>query len=478
MTFRPRPYPEYRDSGVPWLAQMPCHWVVSPGFSSFREKQVKNTGMAETTVLSLSYGRIVVKPPEKLHGLVPASFETYQVVEPGEIIIRPTDLQNDFNSLRVGLARDRGIITSAYMCLSTAGDMTPDYGYLLLHAYDLKKIFYGLGSGLRQNLDFSDLKRLPVLIPSGNEQARIAAFVAQLDRRINHLIRLKRRMIDLLNEQRQAIIHHAVTLGLGSDVRLKPSGVPWLGDVPEHWTVLSLRHVTNSRCDGPFGSGLKSLHYTAEGVRVIRLQNIGHGEFRDAAPAFISTAHYATLGDHDVKPGDLLVAGLGDAGIPAGRACVAPPSCEPAMVKADCFRFRLKERLVDPHLLALQMSFTATHASAILSRGATRQRVNLQSMAGRAVVLPPIDEQKAILDAIERGTSELSAAVALAHREIGLLREYRIRLVADVVTGKFDVRDAEFGELDEGQGLDDFEIDEDAEAEETDEIEEDQHADE
>ena len=142
------PYPEYKDTGVPWLNRVPRHWSTGPGFAAFREKQIKNIGMREKTVLSLSYGRIVVKPPEKLHGLVPDSFETYQIVDPGDIIIRSTDLQNDWNSLRVGLVRDRGIITSAYLCFRTTAGLTPEYGHQLLHTFDLMKIYYGLGSGL------------------------------------------------------------------------------------------------------------------------------------------------------------------------------------------------------------------------------------------------------------------------------------------------------------------------------------------
>jgi hypothetical protein len=104
MTSDLKPYPVMKDSGVPWLGPVPAHWDRRPGRACYREKRIPNTGLVETTVLSLSYGRIVVKPADRLHGLVPESFETYQIVEPGDIIIRPTDLQNDWNSLRF----DRG----------------------------------------------------------------------------------------------------------------------------------------------------------------------------------------------------------------------------------------------------------------------------------------------------------------------------------------------------------------------------------
>lgn len=152
------PYPEYRPSAVEWLGDVPAHWDILPGRACFTEKKEPNTGLKESTVLSLSFGKIVVKPEEKLHGLVPESFETYQVVDPGDIIIRPTDLQNDWNSLRFALSSHRGIITSAYLCFHTEEVLDRRYGHLLLHTYDLKKIFYGLGSGLRQNLNWSDFK--------------------------------------------------------------------------------------------------------------------------------------------------------------------------------------------------------------------------------------------------------------------------------------------------------------------------------
>ena len=128
-----KPYPRMKDSGVPWLGEVPEHWEVSPAFAVYRPRQVKNTGFVESTVLSLSYGRIIVKAPEKLRGLVPESFETYQIVEPGNIIVRTTDLQNDQTSLRVGHARHRGIITAAYMCLETKPILLNEFGYQYLN---------------------------------------------------------------------------------------------------------------------------------------------------------------------------------------------------------------------------------------------------------------------------------------------------------------------------------------------------------
>ena len=138
-------------------------------------------------------------------------------------------------------------------------------------------------------------------VPAKLEQSAIARFLDHADRRIDRSIRAKERLIELLGEQKRAIIHQAVTGQI--DVRTgqpypayKDSGTEWLSDVPKHWEVVGLGRVARDRCDGPFGSGLKSSHYTDAGVRVVRLQNIGHGVFVDDDQAFVSPGHYSTLG--------------------------------------------------------------------------------------------------------------------------------------------------------------------------------------
>jgi len=251
--------------------------------------------MVETTVLSLSYGKIVIKPPEKLHGLVPASFETYQIVDPTDIIIRPTDLQNDWNSLRVGLTRDRGIITSAYMCLRTIAPTIPEYGYLLLHAYDLKKIFYGMGSGLRQNLSFSDFKRMPVLTPPPDEQRAIARCLDHVDRLTRRYIHAQQRLIALLTEQKQALIQQAVTRGLDPDVRLKPSGSEWLEEIPAHWETLRVKQCATKISKGTTPSTEGRMILTEGTIRYIKAENISAGTIVDKPAYFIDEETHSVL---------------------------------------------------------------------------------------------------------------------------------------------------------------------------------------
>ena len=231
------------QTGIPWIGSLPSHWELLPGLRCLSENKTKNTGNIESTVLSLSYGRVVVKPPEKLTGLVPESFETYQILNEGDIVIRTTDLQNDHTSLRVGFTENRGIITSAYLGLNVADGFNKKYIKQVLHAYDLLKVYYGMGSGLRQNLDWRDFKQLPIPIPPREEQDRIVAFLDRKTAEIDEAIQKKQRLIELLNEQKSILINQAVTKGLDPSVEMKDSGVEWVGAIPSHWQVMYNRRL-------------------------------------------------------------------------------------------------------------------------------------------------------------------------------------------------------------------------------------------
>lgn len=219
----------------------------------------------------------------------------------------------------------------------------------------------------------------------------------------------------------------------------KDSGVPWIGEIPAGWEVVRLGRVSTSYCDGPFGSGLKSEHYVDSGVRVIRLQNIGNGRFESRDAAFISRDHFASLSRHAVRAGDLVLAGLGDETHPVGRACIIPDGIEPAMVKADCFRFRLDGRRTLPAFVRWYLtSDVAAFESAAESRGATRIRINLGDAARIRLPLPPLDEQRRIADFLDERTAAIDAALAEQERTARLLAERRRTLVSHAVTRGLD----------------------------------------
>lgn len=200
-----------KDSGVEWLDTIPLSWEVKPTYVACSASTEKNTDGLENNVLSLSYGEIIQKNIDTNFGLLPDSFNTYQIIKNGDIILRLTDLQNDKHSLRVGLVTQKGIITSAYLKLRIKNTLISSFLYYLLHAYDIYKVFYGMGGGLRQSMKFEDFRRLPLLIPPKEEQCSIAAFLDEKRIKIDALIEKQLQQIALLKERRTALISAAVT---------------------------------------------------------------------------------------------------------------------------------------------------------------------------------------------------------------------------------------------------------------------------
>ncbi|GMV21829.1 MAG: hypothetical protein AMXMBFR57_17780 [Acidimicrobiia bacterium] len=425
--------------GPAWLGPIPSTWQLVRAKAVLRERTQKNHPNEPLLAATQTIGVVRKDRFEGRTVLPMGALELLKFVKVGDFVISLRSFQGGIEQ-----ARDQGIISPAYTVLRS---VEPGHNAYLGRLFKSKPFVENLGTyvtGIRQgqNIDYERLSRSRIPLPAPDEQAAIVKFLDHADRKIRRYIRAKRKLIALLEEQKQAFIHRAVTRGLNPDAPLKPSGVPWLGDIPAHWEAMPLRRASTARCDGPFGSGLKSAHYTDGGIRVVRLQNIGHAEFKNSSAAYISADHYSTLGDHDVQEGDLLIAGLGDTKHPAGRACVAPISILPAMVKADCFRFRLRQDVLVPEFAALQLTATATVASSLLSTGATRQRTNLLSTAARFLAVPPLQEQLSIVRHIASVSAPIRRGVLLADKDVALLEELRTRLIADVVTGKVDVREA------------------------------------
>lgn len=205
------PDAEMKDSGIEWIGEIPKHWEVHPVYVYFEEGKTKNYRMQEQNLLSLSYGRIIRKDINTNGGLLPASFNTYNVVEAGDIIIRPTDLQNDKRSLRTGLVKEQGIITSAYIDLRPKDNVNSKYYHYLLHSYDIIKVFYNMGNGVRQGLNFSEFAKLLLLEPTTVEQQQIADYLDSKCSEIDILIADKKRQLDILADYKKSLIYEYVT---------------------------------------------------------------------------------------------------------------------------------------------------------------------------------------------------------------------------------------------------------------------------
>lgn len=205
------PDAKMKDSDISWIGEIPEHWEVRHLSQVSYEHYISNKEVHHQNLLSLSYGRIIRKDINTTEGLLPASFDTYQIVEEGNIVMRLTDLQNDHKSLRVGLVKEEGIVTSAYVCLGVLDSMVPSYLYNVLHSYDIKKLFYSMGGGLRQNLNWQGLKKLDIPLPPSNEQQAIVAYIEEKCQKIDKLASELQSEIDYLKEYKQRLIADCVT---------------------------------------------------------------------------------------------------------------------------------------------------------------------------------------------------------------------------------------------------------------------------
>lgn len=203
------PNVKFKPTNIPWLPEIPEHWNMVKLKALTFEGKNKNKDNLETNVLSLSYGKIIRKKNIN-EGLVPADYATYQIVEPNDIILRLTDLQNDHRSLRCGLVKERGIITSAYTCLKMKHGVA-EYFYLLLHSYDIKKVFYSMGGGLRQSMNYSEITKLIVPIPPIEEQHAIVSYITERVAKIDSLLEKLNKEIECIKEYKQRLISDVVT---------------------------------------------------------------------------------------------------------------------------------------------------------------------------------------------------------------------------------------------------------------------------
>ncbi|MCA0907740.1 restriction endonuclease subunit S [Ruegeria marisrubri] len=410
-------YESYKDSGVPWIGDVPADWQVLPGRACLYENKDKNTGMKEETVLSLSYGTVRVKPLEEQVGLMPESYETYQIVRPGDIIIRGTDLQNDVTSLRTGLAKNYGIITSAYINLRPRPNVSPYYLHYLLHSYDLMKVFYGLGSGLRQNLSYEDFKYMGITVPDLGTQNRIVSFLDEKTAEIDAAVAKKRRLIDLLNEQKAILINRAVTKGLNPDAPMKDSGVDWIGEIPAHWEVAKVKGIfdllDNRRIplSGEVRGSMTERTYDYYGASGII----------DQVDDYIFDETTILIAEDGAN---LVMRNLPLAIIATGKYWV------------NNHAHILRPRDGDVHYWANALE--AADYRPLIS-GAAQPKLTKDAIKNVFLPRPPSEEQAIISSWLEEIPKHFLPAEEATQKEISTLNEFKQTLIANAVTGKIKI---------------------------------------
>lgn len=423
-----------KDSGIEWIGEIPEGWEISPLFSIFKERKQKNYNLKETNILSLSYGKIIRRNTETNMGLLPESFETYNIVDKSNIILRLTDLQNDKTSLRTGLVIERGIITSAYIALESINTENVFFHYLL-HCYDELKVFYVMGNGVRQNLKFAELSRLPLLVPPLAEQQRIADYLDAKCAYIDQCLELTRQSMEKLRAYKLSCITEAVTKGLDPDVPLKDSGVPWIGQIPAGWECTRLMTLCSEISTGPFGSQLHAEDYVENQTPLINPSNINNFRIEANYKCTLDSNTVSRLKRHILYTGEIIFARRGE----MGRCALVEKQHEGFICGTGCLKASIKKDINQYYLIYYLQAKFVPYFLEYSSVGTTMNNLNSKTIASIPVTLPPLPEQERIAAYLDKKCARIDALLEEKQALLDKLAEYKKSLIFECVTGKREV---------------------------------------
>ncbi|WP_285011846.1 restriction endonuclease subunit S [Lactococcus formosensis] len=403
-----------RDSGVSWIGEIPEGWETSEIQYKFEQVKRKNIGNQEKNLLSLSYGKIIQKDIEKSIGLLPESFETYNIIENGDIVFRLTDLQNDQRSLRVGLAKEKGIITSAYQTIrpKNSGEIDSRYFFYLFYDYDIQKVFYGMGAGVRQGLTFEELKRLKIIVPKSlSEQKTIADHLDKQSQQFDQATNLLKAEIAQLRAYKKSLIYETVTKGLDKNVQFKDSGVDWIGEIPEDWEVGKTKYFFDIFAGGDISESELSkepdeLHY----IPVLSNSKENHGIF-----GYSNKSRFGK--------GSFTVTGRGDVGYAEPRNYDYYPVIR--------LLIGVPKKEMDNRFAAYWINTAEIDRNQTAIPQMTRQTLG-------EVPFPSIlfSEQKAIADYLDEKIHKINEILQIKELQLRNIAEQRKTLIYEVVTGK------------------------------------------
>jgi type I restriction enzyme S subunit len=416
---------------APWLGEIPGHWDVKPLFTVLHERDERNFGIRERNLLSLSYGRIVRKDIDTADGLLPESFDTYQIVEAGDIILRLTDLQNDQRSLRVGLVPERGIITSAYVNLRVQGKHDPRFLFYQLHNADLRKVFYNFGGGVRQSMRYDDLKRLPIVLPPYEEQQLITEHIERESKKVEALIEKNNRLATLLQSKRTSLISAAVW-GYSASETAFVEAIP---SVPKDWCIQKFKRVAFFQ-EGP---GLRNWQFTDSGTRVICVTNITEtgihfGEYAK----FISAREYQEqYMRFTIREGDLLLSSSGNSW---GKIAEFHDDGIPTILNTSTIRVNEKtgRPMLRSYIRWVLQSEPVREQLRLAMTGACQPNFGPSHLSEIKVPVPSIDEQARIIDTLDRGTRAIEDLIRKVKECSECLAELKSSVVSSALTSRSD----------------------------------------
>ena len=426
---------EMKDSGIEWVHKIPINWQVHPVSYYYSERKNKNVGVKEDNLLSLSYGNIVKKDINTSEGLLPASFSTYNIIEPGDIIIRPTDLQNDKRSLRTGLVTERGIITSAYIDLAPKRIIDARYFHYLLHTYDVIKVFYNMGNGVRQGLNYDEFGRLMVFEPPLPEQHRIADFLDSKCSQIDEISKKIQEEIDTLEEYKKSIITEAVTKGLDPNVEMKDSGIEWIGEIPLKWQVKKISYVSKSVSDIDHFmpkdfEGIDAVPYIMIGDLKDSSSLINYGGAKHVSPE-----DYKMLSRKSrIEYGDVIIARYAT----IGTVCYVDTDKD-MLVSYACLTIKTNSLMNGKYMYYYFKSSAFLEDVSQYINSNTQGNVGKDSLYKTKITVPPINIQEEIEEYLDEKTATINGFIEAKQQQLSILEEYKKSLIYEYVTGKKEV---------------------------------------
>ena len=457
-----KPYPAMKDSSVPWLGGVPEHWeVVTLGRIGkfFKGNGGTKDDEVEEGIPCIRYGDLYTQ--YKFFIRTCRSFVSterasdYTAIRYGDVLFAGSgETIEEIGKSAVNLLDSEACCGGDILLWRPNREVVPPF---LGYASDSPQSVYQkacMGRGVTVMHIYSDrLKNLWLALPPLPEQSAITRFLNHMNRHLRRAIGAKQKLIALLNEQKQAIIHKAITRGLDPNVRLKPSGVAWLGDVPEHWEVKKLHQITDPSRPIMYGIVLPGPNVD-DGVYIVKGGNCEPGKLR---PEFLSRTTHEIESRYvrsRLRENDIVIAIRGG----VGAAELVPGHLEGANLTQDAARIAPGSSVHPLWLLyAIHAPMFQEHVKSRVL-GATVRGINIRDLKRIELVTPSASEQTEIVAFLDGAVRELERISSRAKREISLLREYRTRLIADVVTGKLDVRDAAArlpDEADESEWLDD-----------------------
>jgi len=454
----PKPYPAYRDSGLPWLGHVPEHWDVRRNGRLFAQRN--DIGHEELPILEVSL-RTGVRVRDLDNGTRKQQMtdrSKYKRAAKGDIA---------YNMMRmwqgaVGVAPVDGLISPAYVVARPFPEVEPRYYSYLFRTDGYMREVNMFSRGIvsdRNRLYWDEFKQMPSAFPPTEEQQRISDFLDAHGRLTARLIRNKRRLITLLNEQKQAIINQAVTRGLDPNTPMRPTGIDWMPEIPSHWEIKRLKYLTRFLN----GIAFKPSDWKDSGVPIIRIENLNGGD------VFNYTNRSDLPGTLLIQTGDLVFAWSGNRGTSFGSfewTRDFPAYLNQHIFKLEGYDLHRKYFL---YLLRAVTKHVEDNAHGIIGL----VHITKPELGAIFVPLAPEDEQAIIANKIDDDVAEFNQAVEKINSEIRLIGEYRERLIADVVTGKLDVRHIEISSSAEELSPDDAEeVEEDLEQDDVGDVEE------